>query len=594
MGRPGWTPRFGMRFFRRKLDSGRNLWHNNEMRKVKKAIAKAAVARKKAAAKKEARATRKVAATPKAASSTLPIGDAKAAPHPALREEFTIEARNFGPVKEAKLTLKPLTVLVGPSNTGKTYMATLAYMMTNEHTQFIQAARQGVFLTSYESTLKEIAADKLQNTASQLLCALEKGGDFVALSDLPAELQNLWREIPRKMFKTVTWGSAKDYLGGYFAVGQNIDALIGGDGDAFMCEYAMKTNGHETARVRIEFRKGGKPLVSPKLSGFYFPMLPSAISADIAKMKKSLTSSASVFRKSGVAEVEKIIDKILQPAPRGVAAIPSASFLPASRGGVAQAQRVMSIAMMRIGSRAGLTKIPSIPTLAKPTVDYLEEISILLDQIHSSKRQSASGIISVAEKIEGLLDGEIVAKNHGENGRMSAMTPPPTLAYRPAGLDAELEMAQSSSMVGEIAPLVLYLKGGIESGDTLFVEEPEAHLHPTAQTTMAEILAAMVRAGIRVVITTHSDWMLDAIANLVRQGESGNDDGETTLKADDVGVWLFQRSEKGGGSTAVPVPFDNSSGYIPESLSDFFMALHNKSADLRVAYDQARRRKGRS
>ena len=31
--------------------------------------------------------------------------------------------KNFGPVKEAEIDLRPLTIFVGPNNTGKTYTA---------------------------------------------------------------------------------------------------------------------------------------------------------------------------------------------------------------------------------------------------------------------------------------------------------------------------------------------------------------------------------------------------------------------------------------------------------------------------------------
>jgi predicted ATPase len=36
-----------------------------------------------------------------------------------------IYVKDFGPVAEADIELKPLTVLMGPNNTGKTYISTL-------------------------------------------------------------------------------------------------------------------------------------------------------------------------------------------------------------------------------------------------------------------------------------------------------------------------------------------------------------------------------------------------------------------------------------------------------------------------------------
>ena len=41
--------------------------------------------------------------------------------------EFAV--KNFGPIAEARINLCPLTVFVGPSNTGKTYFSTLIYAL---------------------------------------------------------------------------------------------------------------------------------------------------------------------------------------------------------------------------------------------------------------------------------------------------------------------------------------------------------------------------------------------------------------------------------------------------------------------------------
>ena len=81
-----------------------------------------------------------------------------------------------------------------------------------------------------------------------------------------------------------------------------------------------------------------------------------------------------------------------------------------------------------------------------------------------------------------------------------------------------MRLTRSSSMVSELAPLVLFIRGLVRPGDTLIIEEPEAHLHPAAQAQMASTLARLVRAGVRVLVTTHSDFMLQEIGNLMRVG----------------------------------------------------------------------------
>ena len=45
------------------------------------------------------------------------------------QDTLELEVANFGPIVEAKIDLRPLTVFVGPSNTGKSYLATLIYAL---------------------------------------------------------------------------------------------------------------------------------------------------------------------------------------------------------------------------------------------------------------------------------------------------------------------------------------------------------------------------------------------------------------------------------------------------------------------------------
>ena len=48
---------------------------------------------------------------------------------PTSQGSLHLEVRDFGPIVKAEIELRPLTVFVGPSNTGKTYLATLIYAL---------------------------------------------------------------------------------------------------------------------------------------------------------------------------------------------------------------------------------------------------------------------------------------------------------------------------------------------------------------------------------------------------------------------------------------------------------------------------------
>ena len=48
---------------------------------------------------------------------------------PTVQDSIELEVNDFGPIVDAKIDLRPLTVFVGPSNTGKSYLATLIYAL---------------------------------------------------------------------------------------------------------------------------------------------------------------------------------------------------------------------------------------------------------------------------------------------------------------------------------------------------------------------------------------------------------------------------------------------------------------------------------
>ena len=112
----------------------------------------------------------------------------------------------------------------------------------------------------------------------------------------------------------------------------------------------------------------------------------------------------------------------------------------------------------------------------------------------------------------------------------------------------------ASSMVSELAPVVLYLRHVVRPGDVLIIKEPESHLHPAMQVAFIRQLAAVVCSGVRVILTTHSEWVLEELANLVLLSEllkakrRGVASADFALSRDKVGAWLFEPKQRPKGS----------------------------------------------
>ena len=79
-----------------------------------------------------------------------------------------LEVSNFGPIVEAKIDLRPLTVFVGPSNTGKSYLAILIYALHRYFTGGLWP-RHRMFRRDGDEKLPREAIKSIVELAEQML-----------------------------------------------------------------------------------------------------------------------------------------------------------------------------------------------------------------------------------------------------------------------------------------------------------------------------------------------------------------------------------------------------------------------------------------
>lgn len=89
------------------------------------------------------------------------------------------------------------------------------------------------------------------------------------------------------------------------------------------------------------------------------------------------------------------------------------------------------------------------------------------------------------------------------------------LFFIPQGKRLRLTMDESSSSVRSLLDLGFYLRHIAKKGDLLMIDEPELNLHPQNQRLVARLLARLVNAGIKVFVTTHSDYLVKELNTLI-------------------------------------------------------------------------------
>jgi predicted ATPase len=168
--------------------------------------------------------------------------------------------------------------------------------------------------------------------------------------------------------------------------------------------------------------------------------------------------------------------------------------------------------------------------------------SIKVAEDLSNLQKYRSDYYFLAEQIERkILNGKIDVSANGD------------MQFSPNDSDIKsLDIHLSGSMIKSLSSLVFYFRHLAIKGDFIIIDEPELNLHPDNQIIMARILARIVNEGFKVLISTHSDYIIKELNNLVRLDSRKEEakeimdkygyEKEELLARDVLGVYLFKNN----------------------------------------------------
>jgi predicted ATPase len=473
--------------------------------------------------------------------------------------DIYINIQNFGPIEKAEIDLRPLTVFVGESNTGKTYLAALIYALYQNFEGFSHfpwadyATYYFGFVRRSRDRYSQNRQEEVEQEMLEVLKKLNTPERPFKFSDLPQQVSTRSESIlmdqedfTNELERCFDFESASKLI--RFTGCQNNQMKVSlsvSEGNQKYWDFEMQAAGS----------------ADPTITGYINP--------DMILLDSNDASRETEFHE--ISDVERLFRTLGTNKWRK-----ASYYLPAARSGIMQSHGVIASALIKRATRIGLDRL-EVSTFSGMIADFLEQIIS-----YRESDISPSSIRHVAAQLETeLLEGKIEVKRATPEAY-------PEFLYRPEEAEETLRMSHSAAMVSELAPLVLFLRGIVEQEDLLIIEEPESHLHPGAQTKIAQILARLVRAGVRVLITTHSNYLLQQIGNLIREGELqklGESTSESAdyLKKEEVGAWQFYKNEP-----VTELPFDLVEGIEPEDHLDIAEDLYNESAGLQNRIEQTK------
>lgn len=175
-----------------------------------------------------------------------------------------------------------------------------------------------------------------------------------------------------------------------------------------------------------------------------------------------------------------------------------------------------------------------------------------------------------ADKLEDLILGGKI--QIGENGELAYIH----------NQETSLRINLAASMVKSLASLVVYLRHQAAKGDLLIIDEPELNLHPESQRKVARFLCELTNAGLDILISTHSDYIVREVNNAILLKHPSMQNVKTKhgyldeqlIAPDRVSVVLFRED---GNAEQLTV---DGKGFAVDSIDDEIDLLNRIAEDI--------------
>lgn len=411
-----------------------------------------------------------------------------------------IKFYNLGGIKETELELRPLTVIIGPNNSSKTYLAYSIYGLW-------QRAR-GVSKTFDSSEIQEeddgSGSLKIND---KLLDFFVRDAEATAKNFQGNSLESFFQDSSRKIFSKTSF----ELIISRSEVEDAIHKIIG------------EESCYVTAQTLLKISREKNDLLLP------IQQRDEEISININE-ENLVNSKRIFFSLAAFIQLVKIniFDKPFSfPAERN-AFINTYKMLANRRYKLLKENQRLLLTLSSSQRQLDLLREQGDIRYPEPVEDFLDFLTdIELQEITVNNSHRNNEFHALAAIIEKELQN-----NNKTNLKPTKFGGKEIKVAVKKGL--EIDLYNASSSIKQLAPLLLYLRFRASQGDFLVIDEPEMNLHPESQAKLLEALCMLVNLGVRVLLTTHSPYIMAHLNNLV----NGNNQNHQILKRQSSSLYL--------------------------------------------------------
>ncbi len=454
-----------------------------------------------------------------------------------------ISIKNLGAIKQAEFTLGELTIICGGNNTGKTY-ATYA-------------------LFGFLSFWRDVFSIKVPYGDIRRL--LNEGSVELDIQDYIGNAQSILKKgcaAFTEQLPHVFASSDKHFSESHFSV--DLDSS-----DIQPIPTFERTIGAAKTQLFSISKKADSQLVTISL----------------------------LVEKEKVRIPQDVISRIIGDALKDIVfghLFPHPFIASAERTGAAIFRKELNFARNRLLEKMSSMEkdINPFELLSKVYTDYALPVKLNVDFTRQLEDLAKKDSFIAKEHPEILNDfTDIIGGDY-------LVTKNDELYYVPKGKRIKLTMDESSSAVRSLLDIGFYLRHVATPGDLLMVDEPELNLHPENQRRVARLFARLVNLGIKVFITTHSDYIIKELNTLIMLNQGGerlktlaerehyktsemlNSDKVKVYIAEEALIMLDGAKKKGRYPTLVQADIDSKLGIEARSFDKTIEEMNRIQDDI--------------
>ena len=421
-----------------------------------------------------------------------------------------IKINNFGAIKEADIDIAPFTVFIGPNSSGKSFIAKLIQCFSLPHENSI--LEKGLIYSinsskNFNETNKKLS-DNFQKKFEEYLDkkpTLESDPFLIKVD----EIYPLINEGILKYLSEIFEDEIKDQFD------TNLDNLISFDKNSF--EIIVNNNLFKKDKNQPLKLPGETFYLNENNSHDNKPPKDSILGIHFDKNNILIRIESSVINKEdSFLTICSLIGSIFFEN----LLLENSYYIPAERSEIISDKKMLT---RKVLNKSDLTKNQSQVFANIINIDKSKKGDFY--ELGCEFENEFSGI-SVDIQDESLFN---------------------EIKYTDLKRNVEIPSQILSTSIHEMSIFSIYLKYLLKKEDLLIIEEPEAHLNPKNQRILVKYFVKAINKGLKILITTHSDYIINQIDNLINLNNVKKEEltdlnysEDDVLSNEDINIYSFK------------------------------------------------------